>query len=129
MNFIVIEEILQSEVNKIDCIIEVCGNPDVVSDGMRLLKPGGAYIFAGMVHPRSQLSITGEQIIRKCLTIKGIHNYEPIHLLRSVDFLRNTIHKYPYDELVAAKHFKLDQLTEAIELAKQKVYPRIAVLP
>jgi hypothetical protein len=24
-----------------------------------------------MVHPHSELNITGEQIIRKCLTIKG----------------------------------------------------------
>lgn len=36
-----------------------------------MLKPGGTYIFVGMVHPKSQLNITGEQIIRKCLTVKG----------------------------------------------------------
>jgi hypothetical protein len=36
-----------------------------------MLKPGGIYLFIGMVHPHSQLNITGEQIIRKCLMIKG----------------------------------------------------------
>jgi hypothetical protein len=36
-----------------------------------MLKPGGVYIFVGMVHPHSKLDITGEQIIRKCLMIKG----------------------------------------------------------
>ena len=43
----------------------------VVNDGFRLLKPGGLYLFLGMVHPHSKLNITGEQIIRKCLTIQG----------------------------------------------------------
>jgi threonine dehydrogenase-like Zn-dependent dehydrogenase len=43
----------------------------VINDGIRLLKAGGLYLFLGMVHPHSELNITGEQIIRKCLTIKG----------------------------------------------------------
>lgn len=115
--------------NKIDTIIEVCGHPEVVSHGMKLIKPGGAYIFAGMVHPQSKLEITGEQIIRKCLTIRGVHNYDSIHLQKSVEFLKNTINKYPYAELVAAKHYKLSELEEAIKMAKLKVYPRICVLP
>jgi threonine dehydrogenase-like Zn-dependent dehydrogenase len=50
---------------------KVCGVSSVVNDGFRMLKPGGLYLFIGMVHPKSQLNITGEQIIRKCLTIKG----------------------------------------------------------
>lgn len=89
--FSFLDEVLGEETNKIDVIVEVsfnfheeanfsivfalsrqvCGVPSVVNDGFRLLKPGGTYIFAGMVHPHSQLNITGEQIIRKCLTIKG----------------------------------------------------------
>jgi len=115
--------------NKIDAVIEVCGSPKVVPQAMKLLKPGGAYIFAGMVHPMSKLEITGEQIIRKCLTIRGVHNYDSVHLYKSVEFLKNTIDKYPYDELVAAKHYKLDELEEAIQMAKLKVYPRVCVLP
>lgn len=41
-----------------------------------MLKPGGLYIFVGMVHPHSRLDITGEQIIRKCLTIKGERSFD-----------------------------------------------------
>lgn len=115
--------------NKIDTVIEVCGSPKVVPEAMRVLKPGGSYIFAGMVHPGSKLEITGEQIIRKCLTIRGVHNYEAVHLRKSVEFLEKTINEFPYDELVAAKHYSLDDLEEAIEMAKMKVYPRICVLP
>ena len=40
-------------------------------EGMRVVKPGGSYTLVGMVHPNSELDITAEQIIRKCLTIRG----------------------------------------------------------
>ena len=120
---------LKSEQNQLDCIIEVCGHSDVVPEGLKLLKPGGAYIFAGMVHPNSKLDLTGEQLIRKCLTIKGVHNYEAVHLEKAVEFLKKTINLYPYSELVASKVYHLDQINEAIEAAKMKIYPRICIRP
>ena len=55
----------------VDVVLEVCGSPDVITDGISLLRPGGMYLLIGMVHPQSHLNITGEMIIRKCLTIKG----------------------------------------------------------
>lgn len=82
-----------------------------------------------MVTPKSKLNITGEQIIRKCMTIKGIHNYNATHLDRSVDFLSRTINKYPYDELVSPNLFKLEDLPNAIQEAQNKKYPRVCVKP
>jgi threonine dehydrogenase-like Zn-dependent dehydrogenase len=110
-------------------VIEVCGNSDVVPNGIKLLKPGGAYMFVGAVHPNSSLTITGEQIIRKCLTIKGIHNYQGYHLEKAVEFLSKNINKYPFEMLVSPRYFKLDQLPEAIELAKTKSEFRICIKP
>ena len=49
--------------------------PDVFKEGMRVLKPGGVYVLVGMVHPLSKLDITGEQIIRKCMTIAGTFSH------------------------------------------------------
>ena len=59
------------EEGSVDVVIEVCGVPSVLADGVSYLRPGGFYLLVGMVHPNSQLPITGEQIIRKCLTVKG----------------------------------------------------------
>lgn len=119
----------------------------MVNDGIRLLKPGGLYLFLGMVHPHSQLNITGEQIIRKCLTIKGerrtkartgadgssfvdvgIHNYAPRHLDQAVDFLEKTIDKYPYEEVMGPT-YDLSDLSAAMALAVEKVYSRVLVKP
>lgn len=93
------------------------------------MKPGGAYVFAGMVHPKTALNITGEQLIRKCLTIKGVHNYQGKHLKKSVDFLKNSIHKYPFESLICPKIYPLDELPDAIDMAIKKEYPRICVIP
>ncbi|CAF0709770.1 unnamed protein product [Brachionus calyciflorus] len=127
----IIDEVkeLENETNKFDCVIEACGSPEVVQNGIRLLKPGGAYIFVGMVHPKSGLNITGEQLIRKCLTLKGIHNYQGYHLKKSVEFLKNTINKYPYQSLISPNVFSLNNLPDAINMAISKVYPRICVKP
>ena len=62
---------------EVDVVIEVCGVPDVVDEGIRYLRPGGLYIFVGMVHPDSKLNITGETLIRKCLTLKGSYHVPP----------------------------------------------------
>lgn len=50
----------------------------MVPEGMKLLRAGGVYVFVGMVHPDSKLDITGEQIIRKCITIRGKELIPPI---------------------------------------------------
>lgn len=82
-----------------------------------------------MVHPKTELQLTGEQIIRKCLTIKGIHNYSERHLTQAVDFLAQTVNKYPYDMCLSPNVFTLDQLPNAIEHAKKKLYPRVCIRP
>ncbi|CAF4105106.1 unnamed protein product, partial [Rotaria magnacalcarata] len=122
------DEIIAEETNKIDVVVEVCGVSTVINDGIKLLKPGGLYLFLGMVHPHSQLNITGEQIIRKCLTIKGIHNYAPRHLDQAVDFLLKTIDKYPYEEVMGPT-YNLSDLPNAMKVAMEKIHARVLVKP
>ena len=44
----------------------------MILEGIKLLRPGGVYVLVGMVHPDSKMDVTAEQIIRKCITIKGL---------------------------------------------------------
>ncbi|CAF4399845.1 unnamed protein product, partial [Rotaria sp. Silwood2] len=99
----------------------VCGVPNVVNDGLRLLKPGGLYLFVGMVHPHSQLNITGEQIIR-------IHNYAPRHLDQAVQFLEKTLNKYPYEKVIGPT-YDLSDLSYAMQVAVEKHYGRVLIKP
>ncbi len=110
----------------VDAVIEVAGVKELVQEGIRLLRPGGFYGLVGMVHPDSHLGLTGEQIIRKCLTVYGIHNYGPEHLEQAVQFLDQTVDTYPYESLVSAP-VSLQQLAQGIELAKTQQWSRVSV--
>lgn len=71
-----------------DAVIEVCGVPDVVASGLRLVRVGGVIVLVGMVHPASALGgITGEGVIRKSCALVGVHNYEARDLEEAVELL------------------------------------------
>lgn len=112
----------------VDAVLEVAGVSALVPEGIRLLRAGGTYGFVGMVHPHSKLELTGEQVIRKHLTLFGIHNYGPTHLDEAIAFLARTYNDYPYDDLVSPP-MPLTALDEAVEVAHQGKWHRVAVQP
>jgi threonine dehydrogenase-like Zn-dependent dehydrogenase len=108
----------------VDVVIEAAGVPEIVGEGLRLLRPGGHYLFAGMVHPESALTITGEQIIRGCVTVRGFHNYAPRHLDRAVAFLETSA--LPWASLVSPP-LPLSCLEEGFALAATRRWARVAI--
>ena len=112
----------------IDAAIEVAGVAALVPEGLRLLRPGGVYALVGMVHPDTALALTGEQVIRKCLTLRGVHNYGPRHLDEALAFLGETADHYPYESLVSPP-YRLTDLPEALRVARTQQYGRVAVSP
>lgn len=120
------EKILEAAPNGVDAVIEVAGDSSVVPEGIELLRAGGLYLLAGMVHPETPLQLTGEQIVRKCLTLQGVHNYGPCHLDRALEFLERTAGRYPYETLVSPP-FKLEDLEAALETALSLKWLRVAV--
>ncbi|MEE3235599.1 MAG: zinc-binding dehydrogenase [Candidatus Latescibacterota bacterium] len=123
-----VEQIYSREPNGVDLAIEVTGAPQILGEGVSALRVGGHYVFVGMVHPDSMLPITGEQIIRKCLRIRGVHNYGPQHLETAIKFLQQTQHYYPYEDLVRPP-LSLTELPTAIKIAESKQFFRVAVKP
>lgn len=112
----------------VDAVLELAGVASLVPAGIAALRNGGYYGFAGLVHPDSELDITGEQIIRKCLTLYGVHNYAPEHLDKAIQFLEKTISQYPYDKLVSPP-YPLEKLDDAFAEAQQQQWCRVAVKP
>ncbi|XP_071489575.1 L-threonine 3-dehydrogenase-like [Diadema antillarum] len=112
--------------NELDIVIEVCGVSGIIQSGIQLLKPGGTYVLVGLVHPDSYMNITAESIIRKCLTIKGIHNYAPEHLQRAVEFMSAVARKYPFEQLIGAV-YPLAEFETAFEKAKTGKFRRVAM--
>ena len=110
----------------VDVAFEICGLREAVGLAVESLRIGGRYLVAGLVTPGSDLGIDGNQLTRKYLTIKGIHNYNPKHLGMALRFLEKNSRKFPYDELVA-RVLPLSQINGAIELASTGRHIRIGV--
>jgi threonine dehydrogenase-like Zn-dependent dehydrogenase len=108
-----------------DVVIEAAGTASVISEGLRLLRPGGHYILVGMVHPESEFTITGEALIRGCVTMRGVHNYGPRHLEQAIAFLEQE-RELPWEDLISPAQ-PLLELNKAFELAASRVWQRVAV--
>ncbi len=112
----------------VDAVFEVAGAKELFAQGIELLRAGGLYLLVGLVHPDSALGATAETLIRKCLTVRGVHNYAPQHLDEAVAFLQRTAPDLPYGELVSPP-LPLERIQEAIELTASQRWLRVAIRP
>eukprot|EP01104_Vermistella_antarctica_P013542 TRINITY_DN4118_c0_g3_i1.p1 TRINITY_DN4118_c0_g3~~TRINITY_DN4118_c0_g3_i1.p1 ORF type:complete len:271 (+),score=20.93 TRINITY_DN4118_c0_g3_i1:439-1251(+) len=114
----------------VDLVLELAGYAPLLPQAIAKLRPGGVYVLAGLVHPRSSMeAVTGEQIIRKCLTISGVHNYAPRHLDQAVQFLLSHHDRFPFESLISPTPFPLSQLDRAVEVSQQRHYHRECIDP
>ena len=111
-----------------DVVIEVCGVASVVPEGIQMLRIGGRYVLAGLVNPDSHFTVDGNDLIRKWITLKGIHNYHPRHLVQALDFVMANRDRFPFKEIVDSR-FALHQLSEAFEQASNHSVMRAAIVP
>lgn len=86
--------------NPVDVAIDYTGSSAAVSDALGRLDVGGTLVLAGSVTPGPALAVDPETVVRHWLTITGVHNYEPRHLHRAVDFLARTRDRYAWQSLV-----------------------------
>ena len=111
-----------------DVVIEVCGIPAVVSQGIQMLRIGGRYVLAGFVGPGAKIDIDAHDLVKKWITLRGIHNYHPRHLIQALDFVMANRDRFPFKEIVDSR-FSLDELDEAFEKAANHQVLRAAVVP
>jgi putative phosphonate catabolism associated alcohol dehydrogenase len=111
-----------------DAVIEVCGVPAVVPEGLRMLRKGGRYIIAGIVFPNADMTVDANLILNKLLTIQGVHNYHPRHLVEALDFVYRNRGIFPFKEIVDGR-FSLDDLDTAFKQAAECQVLRAAIVP
>lgn len=109
----------------VDVAFEICGVKDAIGQAVASLRIGGRYLMT-LVTPGIDLRIDGNILTRKCLTLKGIHNYHPKHLGAALRFLEKNSQRFPYGQLVG-KTFSLDAINEAVETAASGEHIRVAI--
>lgn len=100
----------------VDVVFDMSGSPDAMELGLECLATGGTAVWIGAVFNTRQVQLSPETLIRKLLTVRGLHNYNYVDFEYALDFLRRNIEKYPFSTIVE-KEFPLSRAQEAFEYA------------
>ena len=111
-----------------DVVLEVCGNANVIPVGIQMLRKGGRYTTAGLVSPGANVTFDANILVQRMVTLRGIHNYHPRHLLQAHDFVLSERARLPFGNLIEAR-FPLDQINEAFQQAADRIVLRACVTP
>lgn len=114
--------------SQFDVAFEMSGNATAVSDAVNSAGIGGTVVLVGSVSPGPAVSVDPERIVRRLLTIRGVHNYTPDDLQTAVQFLERYHSEFPFAELVE-KTFALTEVNEAFAFASLNRPVRVAVVP
>lgn len=85
-----------------DVVIDFTGSTPAIAAALGRLDVGATMVLAGSVLPAPPLAVDPETVVRRWLTLTGVHNYEPRHLTRAVEFLETTQADFDWAELVGS---------------------------
>ncbi|PZX56774.1 zinc-binding dehydrogenase [Algoriphagus chordae] len=125
-----LEEILSitQSLGGIDIVIDTTGSASAMEKGLNILNIGGIAIWVGAVYSERNISINAESVVRRILTIKGLHNYSPEDLAFAINFLESTHLLYPFESLVETD-FCLAKLDDAFKSANKSGKYRVGITP
>lgn len=111
-----------------DLVLELAGTPESVTAALTLARVGGTVLLAGSVAPIGTVVVDPETVVRRMLTIRGMHNYHPSDLATALGFLTGSGREFPWPSLVAAS-YSLEHAEQAFIHADAERGVRIAVVP
>lgn len=112
----------------VDVALDFSGHPPALTEGLSRLRLGGRAVWVGSVFPAGELALEPERLVRRNLSIRGVHNYAPHHLAAAVDWLATTP-RLPVLSRLVERRFPLSEVAEAFAVAVAERPVRVAVLP
>lgn len=110
-----------------DVAFEMSGAAAAAELGVNSLNIGGLAVWIGAVFKSDKVKIDAEQVIRKIITIKGLHNYNFQDMQKAVAFMKDHHQDFPFDEIVE-KEFPLLQASAAFDYALAHKPLRVGVV-
>ncbi len=112
----------------VDVVMELAGFPPLLPLGLKCLRTGGRLVEIGNAFAGALFTCDASDIVFKCLTIRGIHNYDTVHLQKAIDFLLMARDRFPFGEIVGER-VSLDEINEGLKIAESGKTIRVAVKP
>jgi threonine dehydrogenase-like Zn-dependent dehydrogenase len=110
-----------------DLVLEVTGSPAVIQEGVRMLRPGGNYLWVGNVGVGVSAEIVPTEVIRQHKTITGVVAYAPYAIPRALAFMQRARERYPFGAIVS-HHFPFEQVNDALAIAERGECIRASVV-
>jgi threonine dehydrogenase-like Zn-dependent dehydrogenase len=112
-----------------DVVAEFVGSPQPVAEGVRLLRPGGRYLWIGNVTPGLFCDFDPGTLVRTAQSIKGVIAYAPWVLPRALDFLVRRfrrLHTYPFERIISHT-FPFAEINAAFAFASEGQALRVSL--
>ena len=100
-----------------DLVMEVVGYPQVVIEGLDMLRKGGTFLEIGNIWPNSNVTLDMSKIVFGSKQIVATAHYDPYILPVALDFLVRTRDRYPLTKIISHR-FPLEQIGEAFKQAE-----------
>lgn len=111
---------------EITVVIEASGAPAAVTSALAVAGVGAVVVLVGSVFPAPPVALDAERVVRNLLTVRGVHNYGPDHLVSASRWLHGDGRGHPFAELVGAV-YPLSQLDDALGMASTGAHVRVGV--
>ena len=108
--------------------VEASGSPHAVASALAELGVGGVAVLVGSVFPAPAVPFDAESVVRRLVTVRGVHNYAPRHLVDAVRFVEERHAAWPLDALVG-ETVDLRDLDAGIAAAAAGGSVRVGVRP
>ena len=110
----------------VDVSIDYSGAPSAMEATVGDLAVGGVAVWVGGVAPRGNVSLNPETVVRRLLSIKGLHNYNADDFREAVAFITANHSRYPFASLVQ-KEFDLVHADDAFRYAVDRNPYRVGI--
>lgn len=111
-----------------DLGVEVSGATIGIPHLITWLAIGGRCLTLGYVYPNAHISVDAHQLVTKCVTLRGVHNYHHTALGDAIRFVAENRTRYPFADLIG-ETYQLSEINTAFEHALRKEALRVAIAP
>jgi L-iditol 2-dehydrogenase len=100
-----------------DVVADLVGYPEVIPEGLRMLRVGGTYLEIGNIAPGNVFSYDATALVRGGTRLVAMANYSPWALGDALAFLDRTRTRFPFAKLVSHV-FPLAQISDGFRQAE-----------
>src|SRR5262245_41051232 len=95
-----------------DVVADFVGYPEVVPEGLRMLRSGGCYLEVGSIAPGNVFSYDATALVRASARLVATSNYSPWALAAALAFLRRNLRRFPFERIVSHV-YPLEKISQA----------------